>query len=105
MTTTTSALPTTARGLLSACLEAFLGRRALHQIRTSMDRRAFERLIADQISGATSEARPLSVQMPSDVAVEASVLVRDCGRWLVCVLRLDLDETTGWRCSDFQVLR
>ena len=91
--------------LVTACLDALRGRRALHQIRPRMARPAFECLIRHAAAPLTSAAvGRIRVQMPHASAIEASTLVECDDTWLACTMRLDGHEETGWVCTDFRLI-
>jgi hypothetical protein len=96
--------PHEALGLAVAVVEAMIGRRPLHHLRSRLTPEAFQQLASLRASGkfSRSQVRGLRSQMPTKDAVEVSIKVSLAGRWLVCVLRLDRRQ--GWGCSDFLVL-
>lgn len=98
-------VPSAALGIAVAVVEALSGRRPLHQIRTRMTRAAFESLVAllgTSRFTAVGQGR-ITAQMPSAEAVEATASINVAGRWLACVVRLDLGPY-GWACSEFAVV-
>lgn len=98
--------PPQALHLISAVLEAMMGRRALHQLRPHLASPAFMRLVEYVEEGLFRRTMigGVRTQMPTGNAVEASVRLALASRWITCVLRLDSDRT-GWRCSDLVVLQ
>lgn len=96
--------PHQALQLAVAVVEAMMGRRPLHHLRSRLDPQAFQRLVALRTSGRFTRSRMggLRSQMPSPTAVEVSIRISLGPRWLACVLRLD--DRSDWGCSDFLVL-
>lgn len=92
--------------LISAIIEAMMGRRALHQLRPHLALDAFGRLVeyADEGNFRRTMVGRIRVQMPTLQAIEACVRLASASRWLSCVIRLD-GEQSGWRCTDLVVLR
>lgn len=92
--------------LITAVVEAMMGRRALHQLRPYLASDAFCRLVeyVDDGGFRRTVIGGIRVQMPTATAVEACVRLASASRWLSCVMRLDDDESR-WRCTDLLVLR
>ncbi len=102
---TPTLLPEAGLGLVTACLDALRGRRALHQVRPRMARPAFERLIQHAAAPmASATVGRIRIQMPHAGAIEASTLVECAGRWLACTMRLDSHAESGWMCTDFRLI-
>jgi len=97
--------PPQALVLISAVIEAMMGRRALHQLRPRLSVPAFHQLVGYVDGGGFRHTRMagLRTQMPTLRAVEASVRLAEASRWLTCVIRLDAAERF-WRCTDLRVL-
>ena len=97
-------MPPQALGLALATLEALLGKRGLHQLRPWLSEPAFLHLSHHVDSGVFSRSvlGRLRTQMPNARAMEASARISVGQRWLVCTVRLDLQDR--WRCSDLMVL-
>lgn len=98
--------PPQAMALITALLEAMMGRRPLHQLRPHLDLAAFGHLVCYVDEGAFRRMTVGSVrtQMPTGRAVEASVRLRCASRWISCVIRLDVGQR-AWRCTDLTVLQ
>ncbi|WP_366127693.1 Rv3235 family protein [uncultured Tessaracoccus sp.] len=96
--------PRQAIGLATAIVESLFGRRPLHHLRQHLSANAFESLAAGRESGQflRSTIGSWRCQMPTSTAAEVCIRVSLHGRWLVCVMRLDLLKQ--WRCSEFHIL-
>lgn len=103
-TLTTSPIPPRAALLLMACLEAFGGTRALHQVRPCMELAAFECLSRHRDESPGALIGLVRAQMPTPAVVEAAAVVRVRERWLACAVRLEVTPGAGWRCSRFALV-
>ncbi|MFT3886613.1 MAG: Rv3235 family protein [Arachnia sp.] len=97
--------PPAAVALIAALIEAMTGRRPLHQLRPHMTATSFLTLVTYADSGAFKRSRSagLRTQRPFPGAVEASLRLQAEGRWISCVLRLDV-HGRSWLCSEVAVL-
>lgn len=97
--------PPQALSLIAAIVEAMMGRRALHQLRPHLEVDAFLQLAAytDSSRFRRVELGSIRTQMPTRLAVEASVALTSASHWLSCVIRLDVVQAS-WRCTDLMVL-
>lgn len=97
--------PPQALSLITAVMEAMMGRRPLHQLRPHLGLDAFTRL-AGYVDGGRFRRMRLGrvrAQMPTGRAVEASVRLACASRWVSCVIRLDAGQR-AWKCTELFVL-
>lgn len=97
--------PPQALSLITAVVEAMMGRRALHQLRPHLGVEAFHQLVAyaDSSRFRRIQLGRVRTQMPTRLAVEACVRLAWASRWISCVIRLDAVQSS-WRCTQLTVL-
>ena len=97
--------PRPAAALIIALIETMSGRRALHQVRRHASACAVQQLATFVDSRLLHAARVfrMRTQMPTPESVEAAVTLLCDGRFVACVVRLDVTDGR-WACSELTVL-